>query len=122
MTILRHRLTMSSCRLRQQQGFAFISVLLALLIAAALYFGYFKMQGSGNERSTGIAAINTSRSVACRTNRQTIEREIAMWEVDHPNQPPTIAALEASGLRVPSCPEGGHYDIAGREVHCSLHK
>ena len=78
-------------------------------------------QGAGSGRSTGIVAIDTSRVVACRTQRQNIERDITMWDVDHPNEAPSIAALERDGLRVPSCPEGGRYEIAGRSVHCSKH-
>ncbi len=103
-----------------QHGFGFVSILLTLLILAVLYFGYFKMQGT-NERATGINAINASRGVACRTQRQNLEREIAMWSINHPDEPPTLAALQADHVRIPSCPEGGRYDIVGREVHCSVH-
>lgn len=112
-----------SCRrVGGRNGFTFVSVLLALLIGAALYFGYFRPQGTSGERSTGITAITTSRVVACRTNRQNIERDITLWSVHHPGEPPTFAALQADGLRIPSCPEGGRYEIAGTEVHCSMHR
>ena len=107
---------------RGQQGIGFVAVLLALLIAAVLYLGYFKLQGATGERSTGVRAIDASRAVACRTNRQTIERDIAVWSVNHPDEPPTLAGLEAEGLRIPSCPEGGRYEIVGREVRCSVHR
>jgi competence protein ComGC len=109
-------------RVLGQRGFSFVAVLLALLIAAALYFGYFHFQSATSERAKGIAAIDAARAIACRTNRQTIEREIVLWSVNHPDEPPTLAALQAEGLRVPSCPEGGRYDIVGREVHCSVHR
>ena len=62
------------------------------------------------------------RMRACRTQRQQIERDITMWAVNHPDEPPTIAALQHDGLRIPSCPEGGQYSIDGREVHCSVHR
>ena len=101
---------------------SFVAVLVALLIAAALYFGYFKMQGAMGQKSTGVAALDASRAVACRVNRQNIERDIAMWSVNHPDDPPTLGALQADGLRIPSCPEGGRYDVVGREVHCSVHR
>jgi len=106
-----------------QRGVGFVSILLTLAILAVLYLGYFKMQNTmGGSRSTGITAINASREVACRTQRQQIERDIVLWSVNHPDEPPTIAALEHEGLRVPSCPEGGQYSIDGREVHCSVHR
>ena len=79
--------------LRNQHGFSFMSVLLALLIAAVLYFGYFKLGDTSGERSKGITAINVSRDVACRTQRQNIERDITMWSADHGDEPPTIEAL-----------------------------
>src|SRR5215510_12329058 len=108
--------------LRNQHGVGFVAVLLALLIAAALYFGYFRMQGATSGRSAAVSAIDASRGVACRTQRQQIERDITMWAVNHPDEPPSIAALQADGIRVPSCPECGHYDIVGREVRCSVHR
>lgn len=111
----------SATGLLGHQGAGFVAVLLALLIAAVLYLGYFKLQGATSQRSTGMAAIDASRSVACRTNRQNIERDIAMWSVNHPDEQPTLAGLQAEGLRIPSCPEGGRYELVGREVHCSMH-
>ena len=109
-------------RVLGQRGFSFVAVLLALLIAAALYFGYFHLQSISGERAKGIAAIDAARAVTCRTNRQTIERGIVLWSVNHPDEAPTLAALQAEGLQIPSCPEGGRYEIVGREVHCSVHR
>jgi hypothetical protein len=105
-----------------ESGFGFVAVLLALLIAAALYFGYFHFQGSSGEHAKGITAINAARAVACRANRQNIEREIQLWAVNHPDETPTFAALQAEGFRIPSCPEGGQYEIVGDEVECSVHR
>ncbi len=114
--------TFGSGLLLNQNGFGFVSVLLALLIVAALYFGYFGFQRTSGERAKGIAAIDASRAVAFRTTRQNIERDISLWSVNHPGEPPTLAGLQADGLRIPTCPEGGSYDLAGTEVHCSVHR
>ncbi len=109
--------------IRNQRGLGFVSVLLTLLIIGVLYLGYFKMQSSmSGNHSAGIAALNASRDIACRTQRQQIERDIMMWSVNHPDEPPTLAALQHDGLHIPDCPEGGRYSIDGREVHCSLHR
>jgi len=105
-----------------QRGFSFVAVLLALLIAAALYFGYFHFQSVTGDHAKGIVAIDATRAVACRTNRQNIERAIELWAVNHPGETPTLAALQAEGLLIPSCPEGGRYDIVGQEVYCSVHR
>ena len=109
-------------RVQGQRGFSFVAVLLALLIAAALYFGSFHFQSLTSERAKGIAAIDAARAITCRTNRQTIERDIVLWSVNHPDEAPTLAALQAEGLHIPSCPEGGRYEIVGHEVHCSVHR
>ena len=105
----------------RQSGFTFVAVLLTLLIAAVLYFGYFHMRSGTGERAKGIKAIDASRAVACRANRQNIERDLVLWSVNHPGEAPTLAALQAEGLRLPTCPEGGSYAIAGDKVRCSVH-
>ena len=108
--------------MRNQRGVGLVAVLLALLIAAALYFGYFKMQSAMRPSGPGGTEINTVTAVVCRTNRQNIERDITMWSVDHPDEQPSFAALQAAGIRIPRCPEGGRYDLVGTHVRCSVHR
>ena len=116
-----HGQLMRQRRSRSERGASFIAVLMAMLIVGALYFGYLKLNTAKSERAVGIAAIDASRVVACRTNRQTIERSLVMWSVNHPDEAPSLAALEADGIGVPSCPEGGRYELEGRQVQCSKH-
>jgi competence protein ComGC len=105
-----------------QQGFGFVAILLAMLIVAVLYFGYFKMQNSmSQQRTTAVSSLDASRAVACRANKANIESNIQLWAVDHPGEQPTIDALRASGLNIPTCPSGGTYTIAAGKVHCSIH-
>jgi type II secretory pathway component PulJ len=111
----------SVARIRTEGGFALVSVLLAMLIVAVLYFGYFSMQNSMSKKSVGIAAIDASKSMACRTQRQQIERDITFWSASHSGEEPSLAALQKDGLHVPTCPEGGHYSITTGSVHCSVH-
>ena len=108
--------------LRSERGGSFVVVLMALLLGAALYFGYFKAQQSGGERSTGVAAIDRSRVFACQTNRQTIERQLTMWTVNHDGDTPTLDAVERENGSLPSCPEGGTYSLQGHSIVCSLHQ
>jgi type II secretory pathway component PulJ len=107
--------------LRGERGLGAIAVILALLIGALLYFGYFRMQSAMSEKKTTISAIDASRAFACRTNRQTVERDIQMWLVNHPGETPSFAALTADGAHIPSCPEGGAYSLEGVQVRCSKH-
>jgi hypothetical protein len=103
-----------------QRGASFVAVLMAMLIAVLLYFGYFKFQSMMSDARTGQTAIDQSRAFACRMNRQTIERGINMWQVNHPGEQPTLGDLASEGITA-SCPEGGTYELVGREVHCSVH-
>ncbi len=105
-----------------ESGFGFVAVLLAMLVAAVLYFGYFHLQNVSGERSTATNAIDNSRAFACRTNRQQIERQITMWQVNHPGETPTLDALDAESGPLPSCPQGGHYSLSGQHVLCSFHR
>lgn len=108
--------------LSNQRGMAFVSVLVVLIILGALYLGYFGVPAFQGKRSAGTAAIDASRAVACRTQRQGVEREINMWKVNHPDEEPSMSALRSSGVRIPACPEGGTIDVHGSSVVCSLHR
>lgn len=105
-----------------QRGLGAVAVILALLIAAILYLGYFRMQSATSEKKTGVSAIDASRAFACKTNRQTAERDVQMWLVSHPGETPSFAALESDGARIPTCPEGGTYSLDGVQVRCSKHE
>ncbi len=104
-----------------ERGAGFMSVLVALLIAAALYFGYFQFQNTEANRTGPITALDATREFACHTNRQTIEREITMWLVSHAGDVPSLAQLEEEQGTLPTCPEGGTYSLSGRKVLCSVH-
>ena len=108
-------------RLRDQRGMGLLAILVALLIAAALYLGYLRLADGGGERAVGVRAIDAGRAVACRVQRQELERDLVAWAVSHPDDVPSLSALDADGLRVPSCPEGGRYNLVGQSVTCSVH-
>ena len=106
---------------RNSNGFSFVSILVAMLIIAALYFGYFRLGSTPAEKSVGIQAIDTSKTVACRTQRQQLERDIQMYEANHDGPPSSLADLEHEGIRIPACPEGGRYALAGKHITCTRH-
>ena len=107
---------------RNARGFGFVSVLLTLLIVAALYFGYFRMASTTGEKSVGIQSLKASKGVACRTQRQQIERDVQMYTANHDGAPRSLDDLERDGIRIPSCPEGGRYALTGPRVTCSVHE
>ncbi|HVN83411.1 MAG TPA: hypothetical protein VMW17_01060 [Candidatus Binatia bacterium] len=107
---------------RRQRGFSFVSIVVAMLVLAALYFGYFHFQSSmTSERKTGIQSIEAAKDVACRTQRQQIERDVQLYVADHDHPPRSLDDLEHAGIHVPPCPEGGDYSLRGAHVVCSKH-
>jgi hypothetical protein len=104
-----------------QRGIGAVAVILALLIAAVLYLGYFRRQSATSDTKAGLSAIDASRAFECKTNRQTAERDVQMWLVNHPGETPSFAALESDGARIPTCPDGGSYTLDGVQVRCSKH-
>jgi hypothetical protein len=102
-------------------GGTFTVVLAALVIVAALYFGYFKLGDTTSQRSSGVTAIDSSRAVACRSNRQALERALLAWSQMHDGSISTLDAAAAEGIRIPACPEGGRYTLSAGNVRCSLH-
>ena len=108
--------------LLSEDGASFVAVVMALALGAALYFAYFQTQGTVSNQKVGIAAIDTSRSFACRTNRQTIERQLTSYLVDHDGDVPTLGDLDAAVGPLPSCPEDGEYALSGHTVTFSKHR
>jgi uncharacterized protein HemX len=108
--------------LSSESGASFVAVVMALALGAALYFAYFQTQGTISDQKVGIAAIDTSKSFACGTNRQTIERQLTSYLVEHDGDVPTLDGLDAALGPLPSCPEGGDYALSGHTVTCNKHR
>jgi competence protein ComGC len=105
-----------------QRGLGAIALILALLLIGVFYLAYAHLRSTVGERQRTVTAIDATRAFACRTNRQTVEHEIELWQVNHPGEPPSLAGLEADGIHIPSCPEGGTYSLEGVRVRCSRHE
>ena len=104
-----------------QRGFGVMGLVLVLLLIALGYLGYLRLLTPRYETQRATTAIDASKAFACATNRQTIEREVQMWLVNHPGEQPSMAALAADGTGRATCPEGGIYSLDGLRVHCSKH-
>ena len=108
-------------RFGSEQGLAFISVVVALVIIGALYYGYLGQYGMKEELTRGGVAQTAGRGIACQMNRQAIERAILTWSMSHPGKQPTLKDLENDGISINRCPEGGRFKVEGKKVSCSLH-
>lgn len=105
-----------------ERGLGAIALFLALLVAALLYVGYVQMSSTMSTTKTTVTAVDNTRAFACKTNRQTVEREIQMWLVNHPGETPSFDGLESDSVHVATCPEGGTYALVGLHVTCSKHQ
>ncbi len=104
-----------------EQGLTFISVVVALVIIGAFYYGYLGQYGMKEELTRGGVAQTAGRGIACQMNRQAIERAILTWTMSHPGKEPSLKDLERDGIPINRCPEGGRFKVEGKKVSCSLH-
>ena len=104
-----------------ERGLTFISVVVALVIIGAFYYGYLGQYGMKEELTRGGVAQTAGRGIACQMNRQAIERAILTWTMSHPGKQPTLKDLEKDGISINRCPEGGRFKVEGKKVSCSLH-
>lgn len=108
---------MSTRQRPAQAGIGAVGVIVALLTAALLYLAYHATQAGMQPTRRAVSTLDTSKAFACKTNRQTVEREIQMWLVNNPGEAPSLAAIGSNA----HCPEGGEYRLAGTQVSCSKH-
>ncbi len=108
-------------RMNSERGFSFISVVVALAIIGAFYYGYLGQYGMKEELTRGGVAKTAGQAIACQMNRQAIERAIMTWTLSHPDKQPTLKDLENDGISINRCPEGGRFKVEGKKVSCSLH-
>lgn len=101
-----------------QRGIGAVALVLALLIVALLYVGYLRMQKTtAASPRAATTTLDNTKAFACRNNRQTAEREVQMWLVNHPGEAPSLEAVGSSA----HCPTGGTYTLTGVQVLCSEH-
>lgn len=102
-----------------QRGIGAVTLLVALLLVALLYVGYLRLQRAPSAPAQpATTAVDNTKAFACRSNRQTAEREVQMWLVNHPGETPTLEAVGSAA----HCPTGGTYRLEGVSVLCSEHR
>jgi hypothetical protein len=94
--------------LRRQNGLGAVALIVALLIVALVYFGYYQMQDAMQAPRRATTTIDASKAFACKSNRQTAEREVQMWLVNPPARPPRRGRLDGA------LPEGEYRSRACR--------
>jgi prepilin-type N-terminal cleavage/methylation domain-containing protein len=106
------------------KGFAFLEILLVLVVILIMSGWYFSGK-SPEQQAAGQyqMSMNRANDAACKANRQTLETEIQMWQMQHQGEPITTEALQKGGINMKSCPDGGTYTIgADGHLTCSKHK
>lgn len=106
-------------RASNQRGFYLIGLLIVLLIIAVLYGKQLFPDKSG---PGALTYIDRSKVAACSVDRSTLTTTITTWGMSHPGQAVTIENMRNSGTNIPTCPEGGTYEIGpDNVVYCSKH-
>ncbi|NQU43152.1 hypothetical protein HQ520_07690 [bacterium] len=106
-----------------RRGFYLIGLLIVLAIIAILTYKQLAPEEKANQVNMATMSINRSKNTACNVNRNLVQNQISMWEINHLGEKPTLDKLQQGTSSVPSCPEGGQYTIGadGRTVYCSIH-
>jgi len=104
-------------------AFAFIELILVLVVLAILTSGYFAISGNlSRDRQTYETSITRANDTACKANRTVLRTMIQLYSISNPGKPVTIEALRKSGQNPPACPGGGEYKIqADGTITCTKH-
>jgi ribosomal protein S11 len=109
-------------RLGSERGFSFASLVTVLLIAGILYISYTGLVSVRESApSDPLEATAVSKDVACKMNRQALEKQLLNWMGRNPGKDASIRSLAASGVNIPRCPDGGKLRIEDGKVECSTH-
>jgi uncharacterized protein (UPF0333 family) len=99
-----------------------LELLVVVVVLAILAGGYFARDNPSSESSTYRRSINQANDAACLANRAMLRTAIETFRIENPNTPITRENLEAKGIRVPVCPQGGAYGwTRDHQVICSKH-
>ncbi|MCX7017666.1 MAG: prepilin-type N-terminal cleavage/methylation domain-containing protein [bacterium] len=95
-----------------RSAFAFIELLLVLVVLAILASGYFGVTGNlAQNRATYETSITRANDTACKANRTVMRTTIQLYSISNPGKPVTIEAMRQTGQNLPTCPGGGQYKI-----------
>jgi len=111
----------SKCRM---QGFAFIEILLVLVVIAILMGWYFR-EGSPTEQAASQYqhSMDRSKSAACAAGRSAMRTSVQMYAMQNPGVAITKDGLAAANIRLDTiCPEQGEITVASDgTLLCSKH-
>jgi competence protein ComGC len=97
-------------------------LLVVVAVLSILMGGYFARDGADTESSTYRRTMNKANDTACIANRATLRTQIEMFRMDNASLPVTTENLQAKGVQVPTCPQGGAYGwTKDNTVLCNKH-
>lgn len=91
------------------------------LLVGFLYFAWIDMSLAVEDVQSSRVVKSAGEVVSCQASRFAFERSILAWSISNPGRRPTFKALKTSGLEPPTCPQGGHIQLKGQKLVCSLH-
>jgi len=112
---------LKSCR----RGFAFIEILLVLIVIAILSGYYFNRGGNSAQQAASQYqySMEKSKATACIASRSALRSAIMAYSMQNPGKPLTKEALSASGINLNVCPEQGEITVnTDGTLSCSKHQ
>ena len=108
---------------RHDCGFAFLELLLVLIVIAVLASSYFAVnRNAGDSRSTYQSSMGRANDAACKANRAVLKSMIEMYRLNNPGKAVNTENLKAAGNNPPACPNGGSYGfLPDGRIICSKH-
>jgi prepilin-type N-terminal cleavage/methylation domain-containing protein len=107
------------------RGFAFIEIILVLVVIAMLS-GYYFSKGSPEQQAVSQYqySMDKSKATACIASRSAMRGAIMTYSMQNPGKPLTKENLAADNIRIDNiCPEHGQITInSDGTLSCSIHK
>lgn len=108
------------------RGFAYIELILMLVVIAILMGWYFQRGGGGAHQEAASQyqhSMDRGNATACIANRTTMRTQIITMSMQNPGQPITRESLMQAGVNLNLCPEGGQINVSpDGSMSCSIHQ
>ncbi len=107
------------------RGFAFIELILVLVVIALLSGWYFNRGENPHQEAASQyqQSMDRSKSTACVAGRSAMRSAVLTYTMQNPGKPVTKEALQQSGMNMNICPENGEITVSpDGTILCSLHQ
>lgn len=111
--------------IKSRGGFAFLELLLVLIVIALMSGWYFRDGGNPHQQAASQyqQSMDRSKSTACIAGRSAMRSAVLTYTMQNPGQPVTAEALQKAGVNLNICPEAGVITVSpDGALLCSIHQ